>query len=538
MTAYVADGFSHSGLQIIDVTNLAKPQIIGSADTPEWGYGVAVSDGKTYVAAASAGLVVIPVIQASPVAANTSETSLSLTLPGPPIPGNYTLSVFNKDRSVQIKGAVTFSDAAGFAEQGHKKALIVAGRRSAGDYLWQYTRMCTEYAYLALLMQGYTHERIYFFSPDSRDVDGDGKLNDVDGDAVKTVLEKTIADCISDSTGELLIYMTDHGGVGTFSLNEKEILKAEELDKWLDDFQIKTSAKIILIYDACYSGSFIPLLTAPEGKERIVITSASESQPAFFSNGGVQSFSYQFWASVFLNARLYDAFVKGRDMMKTEQSPHLDADGDGIGYIAEEKDVPKADKTATENFIIGRGRMAASAPPVIGAVSEEQTLSGGTSAKLRVSDITSLNPVVRVWAVITPPDISYASGNPITDLPIAELTDSDGDGIYEGEYKGFFREGAYGISFCAASQGASERDALYAVPVRSSVIQTQGTQALKGDLDGNGESGLADVIVALKIASGTAWNFWYDYAAAGIDVNGDNRVGMPEAVYILREIVK
>jgi len=155
-----------------------------------------------------------------------------------------------------------------------------------------------------------------------------------------------------------------------------------------------------------------------------------------------------------------------------------------------------------------------------------------------VSDIVSLNPVSRVWAVITPPDIAYAPGDPVTDLPVAELADPDGDGIYEGGYKGFFREGAYGISFCAASQGVSERDALYAVPVRTSVIQTKGSQALKGDLDRNGETGLADLLISLKVASGEALNFWYDYAESGIDVNGDKRVGIHDAVYILREIAK
>jgi len=467
-----------------------------------------------------------------------SETSLSLTLPAPPTPGNYSLSISNTDKHIALKGAVTFSDAAGFNEQERKKALIVAGRRSAGDYLWKYTQMCTEYAYRALQTQGYTRERIYFLSPDNKDIDGDGNLNDIDGDVLKTVLENTIADRASDGTGELLIYMTDHGGVGTFSLNEKEILKAEELDKWLDDFQTKTSAEVILIYDACFSGSFIPLLRPPEGKKRIVITSASGSEEASFNSGGVQSFSFQFWASVYRNARIYDAFVTGRDMMKTEQSPNLDADGDGVGYLPDEKDVPKSDKTAVSGFIIGRGRMAASAPPVIGAVSEEQTLDGETSAKIQIWNITSLNKIKLVWAVITPPDIRYAPEDPVTDLPTTELTDSDGDGIYQGVWKGFYAQGTYRIAVYAAAEGATEKDMLYSAPLTASVIQTKETSVPEGDLDRNGETGLADLIVALKVSSGEALNFWYDYTASGIDVNGDGKAGIHEAVYILREIAK
>ena len=46
--AYVAD--SSSGLQVIDITNPASPQIVGSVDTPGYAYGVAVSGTYAYVA--------------------------------------------------------------------------------------------------------------------------------------------------------------------------------------------------------------------------------------------------------------------------------------------------------------------------------------------------------------------------------------------------------------------------------------------------------------------------------------------------------
>ena len=46
--AYVAD--CDSGLQVIDITNPASPQIVGSVDTPGSAYGVAVSGTHAYVA--------------------------------------------------------------------------------------------------------------------------------------------------------------------------------------------------------------------------------------------------------------------------------------------------------------------------------------------------------------------------------------------------------------------------------------------------------------------------------------------------------
>jgi len=525
-------------LQIIDISDPVKPQSIGSIDTlGGQALGVAVSDGKVYVAARERGLLVIPVTQVSPVTVN-SDTSLSLTLPGPPIPGNYSLGISNQEKIFEIKGAVTFSDSAGFAEQERKNALIVAGRKSASDSLWKDTQMCTKYAYLALLSQGYTRERVYFLSPDNTDIDGDGNLNDIDGTALKKNLENAITGWAATDTDELLIYMTDHGGKGTFYLNENEMLKAEELDGWLDTLQTQTSARVILIYDACMSGSFIPLLTPPAGKERIIMTSSAPDEYAWFQNSGKLSFSYQFWGSVFLNAKLYDSFTAAADIMKSEQTAYLDGDGDGVGYIPADMDIPRADKVAAKQIIIGRGRIAAATPPVIGNISEAQTLNGETSAKIQVSKIESLNKIRRVWAVITPPDMRYAPEDPVTDLPTFELTGPDRDETYQGVWKGFYAQGTYRIAIYAAAEGATEKDMLYSAPLTASVIQTKETSVPKGDLDRNGETGLADVIAALKVSSGEALNFWYDYTASGVDVNGDGKAGIHEAVYILREIAK
>ncbi len=525
--AYVADGY---GLQIIAVSDPKNPQIIGSVRTPG-AQGVAVSGTTLYVAAGD--LYVIPVIEiGSDSVTVNSETALSVRLPGPQRPGDYSLSLFNKDKRAEIRGVVTFADAAGFQEQERKKALIVAGRASASDTLWNATQMCTKYAYLALLTQGCTRERVYFLSPDNTDIDGDGNLNDIDGTALKKNLENAITGWAATDTDELLIYMTDHGGNGTFYLNENEMLKAEDLDGWLDKLQTETSARVILIYDACMSGSFIPLVTPPAGKERIVMTSSAPDKYAWFNNSGILSFSYQFWSSVFLNAKLYDSFVAAKDIMKSEQTAYLDGDGDGVGYLPADKDIPKADKLAAKKIIIGRGRIAAAAPPVIGNISEEQTLDGETSAEIQVWNITSLNKIKRVWAVVTPPDISYGPGDPVTDLPTAEFI-SGSSGYWEGIYEDFAEGGFYKITVFAEDESGA-----YSVPAQTTVIQSRRSPGPKGDISGDSRLSLKDSVLAFKIVSGTDGLIWYDYAAAGVDVNGDKRVGIHEAVYILREIAE
>ncbi|MDM8555119.1 choice-of-anchor D domain-containing protein [Desulfococcaceae bacterium HSG7] len=61
-------------------------------------------------------------------------------------------------------------------------------------------------------------------------------------------------------------------------------------------------------------------------------------------------------------------------------------------------------------------------------------------------------------------------------------------------------------------------------------------EILKGDLNGDGVTDLADAIVALQVITG--YNpalLRTDYVVSGTDVNGDGKVGMEEVIYILQE---
>ncbi len=55
---------------------------------------------------------------------------------------------------------------------------------------------------------------------------------------------------------------------------------------------------------------------------------------------------------------------------------------------------------------------------------------------------------------------------------------------------------------------------------------------LKCDFNGNGKVDLADAVIGLKILTGMK-----DYAVPGADVNGDNRIGLEEVVYILDKVI-
>lgn len=62
----------------------------------------------------------------------------------------------------------------------------------------------------------------------------------------------------------------------------------------------------------------------------------------------------------------------------------------------------------------------------------------------------------------------------------------------------------------------------------------QGAGAPDGDVNGNGEVSLADAILGLKVACGL--DTLGEYIASGADVNGDNTIGIAEAIYIIQKV--
>ena len=218
-----------------------------------------------------------------------------------------------------------------YGENSSKAIIVAGGGQPSGTYrnrLWESTRTCADYAYGALLHQGYTGDDILYLTPNTEN----------DGNADRTVTHENMSYAIRDwaknADADLLLYLTGHGGNGSFRLNDREMLRAEELDAWLDELQKTMSGRLIFIYDACQSGTFLPLMTPPLGKKRIVISSTADEPARFLPMGrraGGLSFSFQFWAHIYYGGKLNDAFFFAKDMMERFQTALLDADGNGVG---------------------------------------------------------------------------------------------------------------------------------------------------------------------------------------------------------------
>lgn len=360
--------------------------------------------------------------------------------------GNNRVQVFSKDGASPGTGP--------------DKAIIVAGGGPyAGNTLWDATEMCANYAYRALTYQGYTKDTIYYLSADTDlDLDGNGILDDVDADAGNANLQYAINTWAGD-VGNLLIYMVDHGGKKTFRMSGTELLYAKVLDGWLDVLQDTISGHVTIVYDACESGSFLPELLPPSGKERFVAASTSLGEESIFVGNGTVSFSFMFWGHMFNGESFYNAFVNAKNSVSTtySQTPQLDGNGNGIGN-------EKEDKELAGQLRIGNEIKSAGDVPVIGGVSPAQVLDGGKPALLYADQVIDADGISRVWAVMTPPEYSPGSSElPVTDLPTVDLN-AVGNDRYEATFTGFNSSGTYNIAIFAM-----DRKGVLSLPVRTTV---------------------------------------------------------------------
>ncbi len=480
--AYVADGFG--GLQVIDISTPSAPQIIAPLDTPGQAASISVSGSYAYVADLHYGLVVIPIpVEISPDTVNGSGTEITLTLPGSAMASRYTLMVFNGLQQHELHGAVSFTYDPNIL---NSKAIIVAGGgpEASGGTIWEETKLCTNKAYDALILQGYQHDSIYYISMET----GNGYVDSSDPNTMLSDLSDAINVWAADAS-HLLLYFADHGQKEQFVIyadaESSQTLSAHELDGWLDTLQQTPTmtGPVTFVYDACESGSFVYKMRPPDLKERIVITGSSQ-EPAYFLENGESSFSFQFWDKTLLNqGNLGSSFSDAKDIMQSYQSALVEANWDYEGNPNESEDISIA-----EDMVIRRGGyLYIGVHPFVNNVSDPQILSGGTSATLWASGVIDAESV---WALILPPDVNPETSDiPISELPTIELTDPDGNHIYEGVYNGFDTEGTYVIVIKAKTdreiysyvQEAMTFQTIYSPPMYTSVTNTSGDPGIDPD---------------------------------------------------------
>lgn len=219
-------------------------------------------------------------------------------------------------------------------------AIVVAGRNSSGTLLQEHLGTAA-FAYSTLLGRGFTDERIYLMAPDE-DLDADGdSLSDVDAISTSSNLRDAIVNIdqwavdVSASTS-LYIFIVDHGSYDSFSINSEDFVQDSDLGTWLDQMSTDIGiSDIVVVYQACYSGSFVDELS---GANRIIITSVSADELSYAILGMGSIFSWYFWTSISQQNSIGTAFEEAvtntvNDLGET-QTPLLDDNGDGVGHSA------------------------------------------------------------------------------------------------------------------------------------------------------------------------------------------------------------
>lgn len=331
------------------------------------------------------------------------------------------------------------------------RAVVMAGRRG-GDPLWPRTNALANSVYRMLLYRGLSRDNIYYLSPEvAQDVDGDGYENDIDGASGLANAEYGIRDFAAGSSS-LFVYLIDHGqadpdtGRNAFiRCNDSEALAAETLNAWLDDVQNDGGvSSVTLVVDCCQSGGFVAPCSAPG---RVVVASASSVQPAYFTAGGLVSFTSPFVSGLLRGDTVGVAYQGALESISFVQQPQLDDTGDGVANTG-------GDGALARRTMVGANHLAGADRPQIAEVSPNVTLSGNASSTVVwARGVSSPYPLDRVWAVVTPPGQAPLAANspsePVLNSMEVDLSFNPSSSLYEAELAGFADLGAWRIGIRA-----------------------------------------------------------------------------------------
>jgi hypothetical protein len=316
-------------------------------------------------------------------------------------------------------------------------ALIIAG--GIANPTQPYFDLTANNIYKKLLTRGFTHKRIFYINPNmEQDADGDG-IYDVDRISSLTNISYAIntwAQGNVSATDSLLLYMENHGDNNTFFVNGFDnTLTATDLNNHLDNFTDATGCyDIVVVYDACSSGSFINELSRAG---RIIITSTNINVRAIFDKtGGL--FSYFFFNSISAGKTIKEAFEDASNSPDIKQykpynmTPLLDDNADGMGHAIPLSDTGDGSLAASKYIGILYG--APISPPTITDVIPSQKVVANTTITIWtvVDDDSSIKDV---YASFFEPNFNLSSTNDtLINLTILYLEDPDGDGNYTASF--------------------------------------------------------------------------------------------------------
>ncbi|MFO8057438.1 MAG: C13 family peptidase, partial [bacterium] len=289
------------------------------------------------------------------------------------------------------------------------------------------------FAYETLLARGFSKDQVKYLNPDATqlyDGDGDGFSDDIDGEPDSSSLQNAIetwatteGDAGNPPVGAgvpLIIYLIDHGSSSNFLINyddsgAPDLVSASDLDAWISSVESGTSVDVVVIYDACYSGAFLSTL-GTGGPNRMVLTSSSSTQSAYFGVNGTVSFSQFFWQHIRQSKTVLESFNSAESALASwsGQTPWLDDNGTGVYETAG----GSKDGAWAAEFEIGADFSTGALLPELSACVEDFPLDSSTcytshlieegSSVVLYAQVGNVQPdeLGAVFAIISPPGYS------------------------------------------------------------------------------------------------------------------------------------
>jgi hypothetical protein len=428
-------------------------------------------------------------------------------------------------------GAKTITVDTAAAKQHQGNLILVAGGGIAADNtLRDSTQYLADLVYSRFRNRLFSDADIYYFNPKSwHDIDGDGYRDRIVDDDIPTVEKfgQAITQWAAgrNNDGPLYIYLIDHGGIDQFLIFPGQILTSSQFKGYLDTFQNATNRKVVVVMEACKSGSFVDDLTInPVTQQRIsnrIVVTSADDKDSYMQLSGRISFTQFFIDKLLAGDSLYQGYLKTKQQLANLGLPYS---------LMKPQLLEEVTKPSAQTFVGGDFAIAPIYPQI--TAQSPDSVIGGCTVHGFYAELSNLEGIESVWAVVVPPDyvapsLSGEFASPEVSLPIFELTDPQGDGRFERTYGDFRKNGEYQITFYGRNNlGNIAASAPTRILVEGAVEP--------GDVNGDGLIDVHDAIVALQVMAGrNQLNESSSFACA--DVNGDGKIGMAEVIYILQK---
>jgi parallel beta-helix repeat protein len=402
------------------------------------------------------------------------------------------------------------------------RALILAGGGIQDNALCETTHYLADRFYKLLISRNMNNDLIHYMSSVTNELNG--RIDDINPSeqSVTNYLMSLYQDgppYLVDEKTPFIIYMVDHGGKNLFKINKKEFLSADVLNHSLDLLQQKTNCEIQIIMDACYAGSFIDDLSHENSQKRIIMTATGENAPAYYDQGGRESFSSHLFNYLIQGFSLGDCYSHARE--KLWEKAYLYKN-----QIPQINDI----NIATKTYLGGTFIMGNYMPEFVNRTPNQILLDRTLTINATVVDIE--DEVCTVWASILPPNHHVPSfddfSSPQWQLETINLTPKpDHENVYEATYNCFYQKGVYIVNIYAQDSAGNVSSEELLVTVKKNQLPPGW-----GHMDDNDVIDLRDAIIALKVLS--------KMPLSTLDMEENFchlKVSLEEVIFILRVMV-